>query len=156
MYSSTLSLTSALDRGGWSTPRPASFTPGKETQHQLYKRLGGPRGRSGLVRKIRLPRGFDPRNVQPVASRYTDRAIPAQDSIFSQSNSVHSLLPYAFKFHRTVDPLIPLLFLNKSLKLIVFPWPLCVLYFSPILSPLILLPCSYLGKSKQFLHRNKY
>ena len=27
-YSSTLSLTSALDDGGWSTPRPGRFTPG--------------------------------------------------------------------------------------------------------------------------------
>jgi hypothetical protein len=26
-YSSTLSLTSALDEGGWSTPRPGRFTP---------------------------------------------------------------------------------------------------------------------------------
>jgi hypothetical protein len=29
-YSSTLSLTSALDAGGWSTPRPGRFTPGKD------------------------------------------------------------------------------------------------------------------------------
>ena len=29
-YSSTLSLTSALGRGGWSTPRPGRFTPGKD------------------------------------------------------------------------------------------------------------------------------
>jgi hypothetical protein len=30
MYSSTLPSTSALDGGGWSTPRPGRFTPGKE------------------------------------------------------------------------------------------------------------------------------
>ena len=30
MYDSTLSLTSALDVGGWSTPRAGRFTPGKE------------------------------------------------------------------------------------------------------------------------------
>jgi len=29
-YSSTLSLTSALDRGGWSTPCPSHFNPGKD------------------------------------------------------------------------------------------------------------------------------
>ena len=29
MYSSTLSPTSALDEGGWSTPRPGRFTHGK-------------------------------------------------------------------------------------------------------------------------------
>jgi len=30
MYSSTLSLTSALDEGGWSTPRPGCFNPRKD------------------------------------------------------------------------------------------------------------------------------
>jgi len=29
-YGSTLSLTSALDGGGWSMPRPSYFTPGKD------------------------------------------------------------------------------------------------------------------------------
>jgi hypothetical protein len=38
----------------------------------LYRRLGGPQDRSGRVRKISPPPGFDPRTVQPVASRYTD------------------------------------------------------------------------------------
>jgi hypothetical protein len=71
-YSSTLSLTLALDEGRWSTPRPGRFTPEKETRYPLYRRLGGPQGRSGRVRKISTPLGFDPRTVQPVASRYTD------------------------------------------------------------------------------------
>jgi len=31
-YSSTLSLTSALVWGGWSTPRPGRFTPGKDPE----------------------------------------------------------------------------------------------------------------------------
>jgi hypothetical protein len=30
MCSSTLSLTSVLDGGGWSTPRPGRFTPGED------------------------------------------------------------------------------------------------------------------------------
>ena len=50
---------------------PAALQPGK-TRYQLYKRLGGPQGRSGLVRKILPPPGFDPRTIQPVSSRYTD------------------------------------------------------------------------------------
>ena len=63
---------------GWvSTPRTGRFTPGKVTRYPLYGRLGGPQGRSGRVRKISLPPGFDLRTVQPVASRYTDCAIPA-------------------------------------------------------------------------------
>ena len=37
--------------------------------------LGGSHGRSGQVRKISPPPGFDPRTVQPVASRYTDYAM---------------------------------------------------------------------------------
>jgi hypothetical protein len=50
---------------------PAALLPGK-TRSQLYKRLGGPQGRSGQVQKISLPPGVDPRTVQPVAIRYTD------------------------------------------------------------------------------------
>jgi hypothetical protein len=81
MYSSTLSLTSSLDRGGWSTPRPGRFTPGKETRYALYRRLGGPQGRSGQARKISPPSGLDPRTVQPVADRCTDYAVPAHIKI---------------------------------------------------------------------------
>jgi len=56
---------------------PASVPPGK-TRYPLYRRLGGPECRPGQVRKISAPSpGFDPRTVQPVASRYTDNAIPA-------------------------------------------------------------------------------
>ena len=55
---------------------PAALLPGK-TRYPLYRRLGGPQGRSGRVRKISSPPGFDPRTVQPVASRYTNWAIPA-------------------------------------------------------------------------------
>jgi hypothetical protein len=43
--------------------------------------LGGPQGRSGRVRKISPAPGFDPRTVQPVASRYTDWAILAHSRI---------------------------------------------------------------------------
>jgi len=63
--------------GGLSTPRSDRFTPGK-TRYPLYRRLGGHQGRSGRLRKISPPTGFDPRTVQPVASRYTDWAIPVR------------------------------------------------------------------------------
>ena len=55
---------------------PAALPPGK-TRYPLYRRLGGTQGRSGRVRKSFPPPGFDPRTAQPVASRYTDWAIPA-------------------------------------------------------------------------------
>jgi hypothetical protein len=49
-----------------------------KNQHPLYRRLGGSQGQSGGVWKILPPPGFDPRTVQPIASRYTDGAIPAR------------------------------------------------------------------------------
>ena len=55
---------------------PAALPPVK-TRYQLYRRLVGRQGLSGRVRKISPPPGFDPRTFQPVASRYTDWAIPA-------------------------------------------------------------------------------
>jgi hypothetical protein len=66
------SLASALDGGGWLTPRSDRFTLREETRYVLYTRQGGHQGRSGQVRKISPSSGFDPRTVQPVASRYTD------------------------------------------------------------------------------------
>jgi len=55
---------------------PATLPPGK-SRYPLYRRLGGPQGRSGWAHKISPPPGFDPQTVQPVASRYTDCAIAA-------------------------------------------------------------------------------
>jgi hypothetical protein len=65
----------ALYGRGRSTPRPFALPPGK-TLYPLYRRLAGPQGRSGRVRNILPPLEFDPRNVQPVASHYTDWTIP--------------------------------------------------------------------------------
>jgi hypothetical protein len=50
---------------------PATLPPGK-TRYPSYRRLGGPQGRSGRVRKISPPPGFDPRTVQPLVNRYTN------------------------------------------------------------------------------------
>jgi hypothetical protein len=61
MKAQTGELTSAL-HGGWVVK--AALLPGI-TRYPLYRRLGA------------SPPGFDPRTVQPVASRYTDYAIPA-------------------------------------------------------------------------------
>ena len=66
---------------GWvvnATPRP--LYPREKTRYPLCRRLDGPQGRYGRVWKILPPpqTGFDPRTVQPVASCYTDWAIPAR------------------------------------------------------------------------------
>ena len=71
-------LNSALHKGGWLALRPGRFTPGKELVPILYRRSGGSEGRSGRVWNISPPPGFDPRTVQPVASRPTDWGIAAQ------------------------------------------------------------------------------
>jgi len=60
---------------------PAALPPGKRTRYSLYSRLRGPKGRSGWVRKISSPPGFDPRTVQPVDSRYTDHANPVKETM---------------------------------------------------------------------------
>jgi hypothetical protein len=49
----------------------AALPPGN-TRYSLCRRLGGPQGRSGRVRKISPTLGFDPRAVQPAESRYID------------------------------------------------------------------------------------
>ena len=49
--SSTLSLTLALDGGGWSVPRPGRFSPGMDPV-PIVQETGLAQGRSGWVRKI--------------------------------------------------------------------------------------------------------
>jgi hypothetical protein len=71
---------------------PAALPPGK-TRYPLYRRLGGPQGQPGWVQKISSPPGFDPRTVQPVASRYTDRANPAH-SIRENRSHIPSVVTF--------------------------------------------------------------
>jgi hypothetical protein len=52
---------------------PAALPLGK-TRYPLCSRLGGPQGRSGRVRKISPPPGFDPWTIQPIANHYNDWA----------------------------------------------------------------------------------
>jgi hypothetical protein len=73
-------VTSALEGGEWSAPRPGRFTPGKDPV-PIVQEAGGPQGRSEHVRKIATPPWFDPRTVQPVASCYTDWATRPSDNL---------------------------------------------------------------------------
>ena len=80
MYSFTLPSTSALD-GGWvvnATLRPLYPPPPQERPgtHYTGGRVGPRAGLDGYGKCSPTP-GFDPRTVQPVASSYTDCAIPA-------------------------------------------------------------------------------
>jgi hypothetical protein len=61
---------------------PTALPPGNRPgTYCIVGRLRGPKARSWRVRKISSPPGFDLRTVQPVASRYTDYAIPAHETM---------------------------------------------------------------------------
>ena len=65
-------MTTALEGGEGSASRTGPSLPPGKTRYPLYRGVGGPQGQYGQVRKISPPPGFNPRTVQPVASRYTD------------------------------------------------------------------------------------
>jgi hypothetical protein len=85
MYSSTHSLTSALDGGEWSASRPARFTPRERAPSTHW--IGGwvgprPVLEAVVKRKILSPhRLLNPRTpiVQSVSQHYTDWTITALD-----------------------------------------------------------------------------
>jgi hypothetical protein len=68
MYSSTLSLTSALDVGGCSTPRPGRFTPGNDLVPLVHK-AGWASGPNWMIAE----------NVAATGIRFPDR--PARSSV---------------------------------------------------------------------------
>ena len=65
------SMTAALEGGKWSATRPGRTLPPGKTRYPLYRRLGGPQGRSGQAEYI-VPTVIGSRTVQLVVSRYTD------------------------------------------------------------------------------------
>ena len=60
---------------------PAALLPEKKTRYPFYRRLGRSQGRSTSRENLTPSPGFDPRTVQPVASRYTDWAILAHSAL---------------------------------------------------------------------------
>jgi len=64
----------ALEGGEGSASCPRCSLPLGKTWYPLYRRLGGPQDRSGQVRKISPPLGFEPWTIQSIASRSTDYA----------------------------------------------------------------------------------
>ena len=75
-------------RWGWGvspTPRPP-LPPGK-TRYRLYRRLGGPQGRSGRAENL-VPTGIRSRTVQPV-----------DQSLYRLSYPAHMLYLLEHKFH---------------------------------------------------------
>ena len=73
-------------------PLPSCFTPRKETQYQSYRRPGGPKRRSGWMRKISPPPRFDPLTIQLIGSHYTNYAIPAHYNSTVPISCLHTVL----------------------------------------------------------------
>ena len=82
MYVSTLPSTSALDWVWVVNATPRSLYPREKTRYPLYRKLGGPQGRSGRVRKI-LP---------PIGIRSPDRPA-SSESLYRLSYPGPCLLP---------------------------------------------------------------
>ena len=79
-------MTTALEGGEGSASRPGRSLPPGKTWYPFYRGWMG--SRVGLDRcgKSRPTPGFDPQTVQPVASRYTDWAIPAHSHYLTYSH----------------------------------------------------------------------
>jgi len=58
-------MIAALEGGEWSAARPGRTLPPGKTRYPLYRRLGGPQGRSGRVESL-VSTGIRPRTFQPV------------------------------------------------------------------------------------------
>jgi hypothetical protein len=71
MYSSTLSLTSALENVGGQRHAPAALPPDRELVPIVQEASWAPGPVRTRTEKL-APTGFRCRTVQPVASRYID------------------------------------------------------------------------------------
>jgi hypothetical protein len=65
------SLTSVPDGVDGQGYAPVALPPGTETWYPLHSSLGGPRSRSGRMREVSSPPGFDSRTFQRLTGRYT-------------------------------------------------------------------------------------
>lgn len=63
------------ERGGWPAPRSNHFTPWKDLVFSIHE-AGWASGPIWMARKKSPPPGFTPWTVEPVASTYTDYAMP--------------------------------------------------------------------------------
>jgi len=106
-------MTAALEGSEWSAARPGRTLPPGKTRYPLYRRLGGPQGRSGRAENL-VPTGIRSRTVQPVVSRYTDWATRPTTTTQRGTNEWHQLYfvhPHTPHYHH-----IPLRQMEKRLK----------------------------------------
>ena len=75
-------MTTALEGGEWSAAGPGRTLPPGKTRYPLYRRLGGPQGRSGRAENLAPPR-FEFPAVQPVAQSLYRLSHPAHGKAIS-------------------------------------------------------------------------
>jgi len=101
-------MTKALEGGEWSAARPGRTLPPEKTRYPLYRRLGGPQGRSGWAENL-VPTRIRSWTVQPVVSRYTDlvtwptHIINYGNKIFKSKLAVQILLQYLYDMFQLVN-----------------------------------------------------
>jgi hypothetical protein len=122
------------------------------TRYPLYRRLGGPQGRSGQVLKISPPSGFDPRIVQLVASRYTGYAIPAQVLFIVCRIFLPSWTPCNTSFPTRLAQLIFSILSRTTFVSWYLKNSFC--HFKPVVHPNNVLTCSFYLKNAFCLHCN--
>jgi len=111
--------------GEGSASRPGRSLPPGKTRYPLYRRLGGPQGRSGQVWKISPSPGFDPRTVQPLASRNMDWATRPtfiygdsnykNNSFWIRSDKICDPANPACEFIFTFDFIVDFIFISHDL-----------------------------------------
>ena len=97
--------------GGWGG-KWSTLHPEKKSRQSLYRRMGGPQGRSGRVRQKEnnVPSvGFELRTVQSVANRYTDCGTTTQFPVrvrLDTDNILQDVCPFSCCEFRGSDMLI--------------------------------------------------
>jgi hypothetical protein len=84
-YTSSLSLTSALNGVGGQRHAPVALPPGRNPSNRS---LNVSSVRSGQVRNISLPPGSDPRILQSIANRYIVSAIQIHECVLDKHVNV--------------------------------------------------------------------
>ena len=81
------SMTATLEGGEWSAACPGRTLPPGKTRYPLYRRLGGPQGRSGRAENL-VPTGIRSQTLQPVAQ-----------SLYRLSYRAHQPNQVSFLYH---------------------------------------------------------
>jgi hypothetical protein len=90
-------------QSGWMVKEmPWPLYSVKEGRYLMHRRLGGTQGRSGLVRKVSPPPGFDRLTLQSAVSYYIDRSIPAHKVSCYNDRSIPTSPHRSYKNDRSI------------------------------------------------------